>query len=142
MTLSLSLSLCAVCCLGAATRCWRCSTPSPGNTPSSRCCPPACWTSAARPPPSSSACWRPACRSCWSCPLRRWVSPADLQPVGGAGGDSFFHLDQLFCTLLRHNGPFSIPLISYWTAVEQTFFSTISLMTFHFNEHTFILISI
>lgn len=65
--------LSAACYLGVATQCWRCSTPSPGSTPSFLCCQQACWTSAAPPHRLSLVCWLLAYLSCWSFLSRRSV---------------------------------------------------------------------
>lgn len=60
---------------------WRCSTPSPGSTPSSPCCPPPCWTSSAVPPPSWWGCCPARCLNSKSCPWKRWEGPAFLRLI-------------------------------------------------------------
>lgn len=60
-------------CPAACTLWWLCSTPSPGNTPSSLCCQGPCWTSSAVPLPSWWGCCPAHCLNLKSYLLKRWV---------------------------------------------------------------------
>lgn len=63
----------SVLCPAACMPWWRCSTPSPGNTPSSPCCQGPCWISSAVPLPSWWGSCPARCLNSKSCLWKRWA---------------------------------------------------------------------